>query len=190
MKSEAIFRTVLFLLSPLFAWFVNKVVIRRVEAWHAARTLEVAKRNLRYYLRRLDDPPSLFEQVAVIVCFLPIPIASIFMLRFLQNPPNWMPHLKLLEPYPQDVFQAFQVFRSMVDLTNYVLFGVLGVSGVEAAYRLRHGEGKYIENYRAEVRKKIAKLLKKFPELEKDTTTPEPDLLRTRQRSGQRVERP
>jgi hypothetical protein len=113
------------------------------------------------------------KQVALIVCLLPAPIALIFMVRVLQTPPNWMPYPNSLS---SDHPHTVQSFRTLVYFLNYVVFGVLGIYGVQTAYRLRHGEGKYAENYRAEVQKKIEKLLKKFPELEKDIApTPKAD---------------
>jgi hypothetical protein len=159
-KPESIFRTILWLLGPFLTYSVGKFVLTRVEAWHAARTLEIAKINLTYYRRRLENPPSLFEQVALIVCLLPAPIALIFMVLFLQNPPDWMLVLRSTNRP-----QAFQSFRTAVYFFNYVMFGVLGFYGVQAAYRLRHGEARYVEHYSAGVQKKIDKLLKKFPEL-------------------------
>jgi hypothetical protein len=171
-KPEAIYRTILWFLGPLLAYFVGKFVLPRAEAWHVAQTLEIARLNLKNYRRKLDNPPSLFEQVALIVCFVPAPVALIFMALVLQNPPNWMQHPRPIRPnYPQRV----QSFCKMLYLIDYVVFGVLGVYGVQAAYRLRHGAEKYAENYRAEVQKKIKKLLKKFPQLEQDIpATPNP----------------
>lgn len=149
-KPESLFRTALWVLGPFFTWYVGKAVIRRVEDWHAAQSLEVARTNLKYYRRKLENPPSLFEQVALIVYFLPVPIALIFMMLVIQNPPIWMPY-----PISPRAFKAFEAFRSTIYFINYLLFGVLGVYGVQAAYRLRHGEEKYVKNYRAEVRKRL-----------------------------------
>jgi hypothetical protein len=168
-KPESLFRTVLWLLGPLFTWLVGKAVIRRVEDWHAVRTLAVARINLKYYRQRLENPPSLslFEQVALIVCILPAPITLTFLMLLIQNSPSWIPHPK----HPE----TFQLLRTTVYFINYLLFGILSFFGVQAAYRLRHGEGKYAENYRAEVQKKIEKLLKKFPQLR--DVAPKPELI-------------
>jgi hypothetical protein len=53
-------------------------------------------------------------------------------------------------------------------LLNYLLFGVLAAHGVHVAYRLRHGEARYADNYKVATQKRIDRLKKKFPQLMKE----------------------
>jgi hypothetical protein len=162
-KPEAIFRTVLWLMGPFFAWLVGKTVLRHVEAWHASRSESAARISLAYLYKALENPPSLLESVAYIVCFLPLPIAltlallAIYFSPYLPIPP--------LHSYPHSAKTISETIVSLFFFLNYLLFGVLAVHGVQVAYRLRHGEARYVDNYRAGVQKRIDRLKKKFPQI-------------------------
>jgi hypothetical protein len=164
MKPESIFRTVLWFFGPFFAWFIGKIVIRRVEAWHASRTELTAKATLPYLYRLMDNPPTLLSSVAYLVCFLPLPIfltSLLFTLYF--SPSGLLPAFHSLDPHLAENIRN-GIF-SFLFFCNYGLFGVLAVYGIKVAYWLRHGEARFAENYRAGVQKRIDRLKKKFPQL-------------------------
>jgi hypothetical protein len=162
-KPEGIFRTVLWLVSPLFTWLIGKVILRRIETWHAARTEANARISLLSLHKALDNPPTLLESVAYIVCFLPLPffLAALFgVLYFLPHP---SPSYVYVDPHLAQEFRrsAFVVASFII----YLLFGVLAVHGFYVAYRLRHGEARYAENYKREMQARINEVKKKFPKL-------------------------
>jgi hypothetical protein len=161
-KPESLFRIGLWFTSPIWGWWVGKVLIRRVEGWHASRTESAARARLIYLHKALDDPPTLFESLAYIVCFLPLPIvltSMLVVLYFMPHPPSPFP----LEPHLARAIAG--TFISVLALCNYFVFGVLAVHGIQVAYRLRHGVARYGENYRAGTQKRIDRLKEKFPKL-------------------------
>jgi hypothetical protein len=93
MKPEVIFRTVLWLLGPFFTLFVGKVIVRRIENWHASRSEFAAKASLSSLYKAIDNPLTLLASVAYIVCFLPLPIAvaalsfTMYLAPYLPFPP-------------------------------------------------------------------------------------------------------
>ena len=122
----------------------------------------VAKSRLTYLYKELEHPPALLESVALIVCFLPIPFAIIggFLLLYFAPPP---PPIFMIDPIlAHKIGRAFLVLLCLV---IYSVFGVLAIQGIRVAYRLRNGEARYHENYRAGIQKQIDKLKKKFPRL-------------------------
>jgi hypothetical protein len=164
-RPESQFRTVLWLLGPFFTWFVGRAILRRYEAWEAALSESKARATLTYLYKALDNPPTLLESLAYIVCFLPIPIfivALCFTLYFSPPRPHWFP----AAPLDPDVAHRIRgVIGFMLSLCCYSVFGVLMVHGIKTAYHLRHGQAWYHANYRAGIQKRIDKLLKKFPHL-------------------------
>jgi len=61
--------------------------------------------------------------------------------------------------------KIFRLFFGTLFFANYVLFGMLTIYGVQVAYRLRHGEVRYAENYKLGIQKQIDRLIKRFPKL-------------------------
>jgi len=162
MKPESLFRTVLWFLGPFFAWLVVKKVIQRFETWNEAVSEAAARRSLPGLYKALENPPSLLESVAYIICFLPVPVALTMMFGVLFFMPFSLPHAQL------DYELALKVRATILYvlfLFNYLLFGVLAIHGISVAYRLRHGEARYAENYRAGIQKRIDRLRKKYPRL-------------------------
>lgn len=162
LKPESLFRTLLWVLSPLLAWFVGKKLIQRFEAWNEATSETAARASLTYLYKALENPPSLLESVAYIVCFLPVPVALTMMFGVLYLMPFPLPHLQLDPELAQKMRASFLY---LAFLFNYLLFGVLAVHGITVAYRLRHGEPRYAENYKAGIQKRIDRLRKKYPRL-------------------------
>jgi sterol desaturase/sphingolipid hydroxylase (fatty acid hydroxylase superfamily) len=162
-KPESIFRTVLWAASPFFTWLIGRIVLRRFEAWHAARTEANARISLLSLHKSLENPPTLLESVAFIVCFLPLPffLAALFgVLYFLPYP---SPNYAHLDPYLAQEFRRSALVVAF--LIVYIVFGVLAVHGFYVMHRLRHGEARYAENYKTEVQSRINKLKEKFPKL-------------------------
>jgi hypothetical protein len=159
-KLESLFRTILWVFGPFFGWWVSKVILRRVEAWHAARSETTARASLIYLYKALENPPTLLESLAYIICFLPLPIALTSALLSTYFDPFLRPHSDFL--LPPEIGAAFV---SLLSFVSYLIFGVLTVHGVTVAYRLRHGEARYSDNYKAEIQKRIDRLKKKFPGL-------------------------
>lgn len=163
-KPESLYRTMLFLTSPLYVWLMGKAV-RHMKAWHASRTESVARVRLASLSRALENPPTLLESVGYIVCFLPLPIVVtliLFVLYFAPQPAQ-PPH-----PDPRLAHLAQEMvgtFFFLLFFLNYLIFGALAFHGIQVAYRLRHGEARYAENYKAGVQKQIDRLKKKFPRL-------------------------
>ena len=163
-RPESLFRTVLWLLGPFFTWFIGRAVLRRYEAWEAALSETNARTKLAYLYKALDNPPTLLESLAYIVCFLPIPIfvVALWVTLYFSPQPHWAPLI------PLDPDLAHQVRRAVglvISLSCYTIFGVLTVHGIKTAYHLRHGQARYHANYRAGIQTQIDKLLKKFPQL-------------------------
>lgn len=163
-KPESLFRTILWLLGPFFAFFIGRVVLRRYETWESVLSESNARATLAYLYKALDNPPTLLESLAYIVCFAPIPVfvVGFFLTLYFAPRPNWVP----LFPLDPDV--AHHVRRSIglvLSLCCYTIFGVLTVHGIKTAYHLRHGQVRYHANYRAGIQKRIDKLLKEFPQL-------------------------
>jgi hypothetical protein len=159
-KPESIFWIALWLTSPLWTWLVGWIV-RSVMSFHASRTESTARASLVYLRKSLQNPPTLLESLAYIVCALPVPIAvamvTVTLYFFPSTPPY--PH-----PIPAvHVIVSFVIF--IFFLCCYLVFGVLTVHGIIVAFRLRHGESRYADNYKAETQKRIDKLTKKFPRL-------------------------
>jgi hypothetical protein len=162
--SESQFRTILWLLGPFFAWFVGRTILRRYEAWEAVQSESNAHATLTYLYKALDNPPTLLESLAYIVCLLPIPffIVAFFLTLYFSPRPHWVPF------FPLDPDVARQIRGAVgfvISLCCYTIFGVLTVHGIKTAYHLRHGQVRYHANYRAGIQKRIDKLLKKFPQL-------------------------
>jgi hypothetical protein len=162
-RPEAIFRTILWFLGPFLTWVVGKFIIRRIEAWYAASSLESAKDSLKMYHRRLENPPTLLESVAVIVCFMPIPLALLGVGLFFSNPPNWI--FLNRDPNDAELLQAVSRLRSIAFFTTYLISGTLTLLGFKTIRRLRRGEESYSKNYQAEMIEKIEKLKQKYPAL-------------------------
>jgi hypothetical protein len=164
-RPESLFRTVLWLLGPFFTWFVGRAILRRYEAWEDARSESTARTTLTFLYKALDNPPTLLESLAYIVCFLPLPffvVALCLTLYFSPPPPHWMIIFPLA---PDTAHQAIGVIGLVVSLCCYSVFGVSMFHGIRTAYYLRHGQARYHANYRAAVQRRIDKLLTKFPRL-------------------------
>jgi hypothetical protein len=169
-RPESLFRTLLWVLGPFFSWFIGRAILRRYEAWEAAQSESNARAMLAYLYKSLDNPPTLLESLAYIVCLLPIPffIVALFLTLYFAPRPHWVPFS------PLDPDTAYQVRRTtglVLSLFCYTIFGVLTVHGIKTAYHLRHGQARYHANYRAGIQKRIEKLLKKFPQLQNDLSS-------------------
>jgi hypothetical protein len=169
-KPESLFRTALWLLGPFFGWFIGRAILRRYEAWEAARSESKARAQLTILYSALDNPPTLLESLAYIVCFLPIPIwmaALGITLHFAPRPPRWF--FPFAPPFsPETARRILEASIFVPSFLLYLVFGVLTAHGVRTLYHLRHGQVWYRVNYKAGIRKRIDKLLKKFPQLRKD----------------------
>lgn len=156
------FAVLLFLLSPLLTLLVNSGV-QKARGWHAARSESTARARLKYYYKRLDEPaPTLLEDLAYIICALPFPLALASIILFLRFAPTASGNFLI------SVDLAHKISSSTLEILffcTYLLYAVLTIQGVKVAYRLRHGQTKYQENYKAELQKQIDKLKKKFPKL-------------------------
>jgi hypothetical protein len=163
-RPESLFRTVLWLLGPFFTWFVGRAILRRYEAWEAALSESNARNTLTYLYKALDNPPTLLESLAYIVCLLPMPffIVALFLTLYFAPRPHWVPIFPL---DPEVQHQVRMATGLVLSLFCYSVFGVLTIHGIKTAYHLRHGQVRYHANYRAGVQKQIDKLLKKFPPL-------------------------
>jgi len=170
-KPEAIFRTVLWFLGPFFAWAVGRLVIKRWETWYAARSLESARSSLKRYRRRIENPPTLLESVAEIVCLLPIPLAFLSIGLFFLNPPSWA-----VLHGDVNTLAAPQTFRNTSFFLAYVTSGILGLRGYRIVGRLRLGEAFYMKIYMLEMANKIAKLERKYPSLQEPAPDSLPDI--------------
>jgi hypothetical protein len=163
-RPESLFKTLLWVLSPFYSYFLGRPLLRRLDAWADARSEAVARQSLVYLHKSLDNPPTLLESLAFTICFLPIPIcivAMCFTLAFAPDP-QWMPHAHL-DPHTASSMLTGMAF--VVSFCCYALFGVLTIRGIKTAYHLRHGQARYHANYKAGIQKRIDKLLKKFPQL-------------------------
>ena len=148
MKPEALllFWIVLYLIGPLFSWFVGKAILRHVEVWLASRSESAARANLAYLYKALDNPPTLLESVAYIICFLPLPIALTMALASVYAfpiPPPPLPHLD-----PRIKQMTGETIASLLFFRNYALFSLPAVRGVQVAHQPRHGEARYADNYK------------------------------------------
>lgn len=162
-KPESLFRTLLWLLSPLYVWLAGKVV-RYAGAWHVSRTESAARVRLASLYKLLQNPPTLLESLAYIVCFLPLPIVVTVALLFAYFAPP-PPSLHLIRIDPRLAQKMGETMFSIFFLLNYMLLGLLAIHGIAVAYRLRHGEARYSDNYKAGIQKRIDRLKKKFPRL-------------------------
>jgi hypothetical protein len=162
-KPESEFRTLLFLTSPVWGYYVVKG-LKRLESWNASITEGAAKSRVAYLRKELDNPPTLIGSLGYIVCFLPLPIALTALIMTLSFWPFPSPRLA---PAVDPAVGAKILHGSLgsVFFINYVIFGTLAVHGVKVAYRLRHGEAQYAANFKAETQKQIDKLKKKFPNI-------------------------
>jgi len=163
-RPESLFRTILWLVGPFFTWFIGRAILRRYESWEAALSESNARATLVYLYKSLDNPPTLLESLAYIVCFLPIPIfvVALCLTMYFSPRPHWAP-LFLLDP--DTAHQVRRTIGLVLSFCCYAIFGVLTVHGIKTAYYLRHGQMRYHANYRAGIQKQIDKLLKKFPQL-------------------------
>jgi hypothetical protein len=163
-RPESLFRTALWLLGPFFTWLVGRAILRRYDAWEAALSESRARASLTYLYKALDNPPTLLESLAYIVCLLPIPffIVALFLTLYFAPQPHWVPFVPL---DPDTAYQVRMASGLVLSLFCYTTFGVLTVHGIKTAYDLRHGQVRYHANYRAGIQKRIDKLLKKFPQL-------------------------
>jgi hypothetical protein len=162
-RPESVYRTVLWLLGPFFAWWIGKTILRQAEAWYAARTEANARASLVSYYKALDNPPTLLESLAYIVCFLPLPVflgAGIGLLYFLPYPSP-----AKVVAYPHLAQELRSTALIILFFIAYLLFGALTAQGLFVVSRLRHGEARYAKNYKAEIQGRIDKLKKKFPTL-------------------------
>jgi hypothetical protein len=163
-KPDTIFKLVLWLLSPLYVWLAKKVW-KKIEGWHALSSERAARIRMVSLRKALDNPPTLLESVAYLVCALPFPTALAMMLGVLYFVPFRPPSVGLvpLDPYTAEVVAS--TFVTALCFVNYLLFGVLTLYGIAVAYRLRDGEAQYAENYKKGIQKQIDRLTSKFPEL-------------------------
>jgi hypothetical protein len=91
-------------------------------SFHASRTESNARASLIRLRKTLQNPPTLLESLAYIICALPVPITVamvVFTLYFSPVPPLDHPHPN---PTVQLIF-SFVIFTFF--LCGYVFFGVL-----------------------------------------------------------------
>ena len=74
-KPESLFRTILWVISPLYVWLAG-LLIRRLKSWHALQSESAARASLKSLCKALEQPPTLLESIGHMVCFIPIPIFS------------------------------------------------------------------------------------------------------------------
>jgi hypothetical protein len=167
-KPDTIFKTVLWLLSPVYVWLAKKA-LKKVQEFHFWSSERAARIGLVSLRKALNAPPTLLESVAYLVCGLPLPVASVMMVATV-----WLAPIRplalfarfLVYPIHDETAQkVLYTFLFALCLINYLVFGVLTIYGIQVAYRLRHGEALYAENYTKEIQKKIDRLMKKFPNL-------------------------
>ena len=154
---------ILWLLSPVYVWFV-KLVFSKLKELHARNSEHTARLRVEALKQQLENPPTLLGSVAYLVCFLPIPFALAMVVGTLYLVPFRGVEAPLLDPETAQWLWARILFY--VCLLMYVIFATLSYFGIEVAWRLRHGEARYVENYNAAIQKKIAKLKKKYPNLQ------------------------
>jgi hypothetical protein len=159
-KPDTVFKTVLWLLSPVYVWAAKKAwgKLREFHAWNSERAARISLLSLR---KALDRPPTLLESVAYLACALPLPIVSLMLVGTLWFVPVRPPTIYSAETAQMVVY----TFLFVLCFINYVVFGVLTFYGIQVAYRLRHGEALYAENYKEGVQKQIDRLTKRFPDL-------------------------
>jgi hypothetical protein len=158
-KPEMIFAMVLWLTSPLWGWFVG-----RVRSWYAAQSESAAQSSMEYLRRKIEHPPTLVESLAIIICFLPLPITMAMvslLLYFSPQPPPWFPRIQ----DPRVAHEFARTVLMVVFFSAYTLFGALTVHGIQVAFRLRNGAAHYADSYKAGIQKRIDKLKKKYPRL-------------------------
>jgi hypothetical protein len=161
-KPDTIYKTVLWLLSPVYVWAAKKSW-RKVKELNDLTSERAARIRLASLRGAVDNPPTLLSSVAYLVCFLPLPIAlvatvgTIYFVPFRPAP--------RVSVDPQVVATVVYTVLFVVCLINYVLFAVLTLYGIQVAYRLRHGEALYAENYKKSIQKQIDRLMGKFPGL-------------------------
>ena len=85
--------------------------------------------------------------------------STVYFARFAPRPP---PPVQI-DPHIAHVVIVTVLFA--VSFLNYLIFSYVTVYGIKVAYRLRHGEARYADNYKAEIQKRIERLRKKFPNL-------------------------
>jgi hypothetical protein len=166
-QPDTIFKLVLWLLSPAYVWLA-KLVWNKLREAYSSSSERNARRQILSLRQELANPPTLLGSVAYLVCFLPLPFALIGAWAILYLAPN--PRELLPAPFLIDAKTGDFIVRSfflLMSLTTYMLFGVLTIFGARVAYHLRHGEAKYVDNYRATIEAQIQRLKKKFPALEK-----------------------
>jgi hypothetical protein len=161
-KPDTIFKTVLWLLSPVYVWAAKRLwkKAQELNAWSSERAARIRLVSLR---RAIDSPPTLLESVAYLVCGLPLPIASVMMVGALSFVPVRPPAIYPVDPQTAQKLDYTLIF--LLCFINYIVFGVLTLYGIQVAYRLRHGEALYAENYKKSIQKQIDRLTKQFPSL-------------------------
>jgi len=156
------FTLFLALTSPVWYWIVTGIG-RRIRSWHASLTEATARRNLDYLQQSLKNPPKLLESLAFIICALPLPFAVAFTalaLYFNPFPKNPTPPFdpQVTHVIARDIIWFMSVFA-------YAIFAVLTVHGIKVAWRMRWGAEHYADTYKKDIRKRIVKLKRKFPQL-------------------------
>jgi hypothetical protein len=159
-QPESQLKIVLFLLSPGYVWLAKKLG-RRISDWHALRSERAARISLTYLKKSLTNPPTLLESIAYLVCFLPIPIALTMMYGSFYFDP--LPPPQFFDRHTAEYIS--RTFAACLFFVNYLLFGLLTAHGVQVAYRLRHGEARYADNYKAATQRRIDRLKRKYPQL-------------------------
>jgi hypothetical protein len=156
------FKVALWLLGPLYVWLVKKLC-QKIAGWHALNTERGARISLISLRKALENPPTLLESTAYIICALPFPIASAMLIGTLYFVPVRPPVIYQVDPYIME--ELMSSLLTGLFFVNYVLFGVLTVHGVTVAYRLREGEARYAKHYKEGVQKLIDRLTDRYPNL-------------------------
>jgi hypothetical protein len=162
-KPETIFSMVLWFTSPLWFYLLARIG-QRLWSWHASRSEWAARERIQFLRYQMENPPTLVESLAYIICFLPLPFFLVFLgltLYLSPPPPSWFPRM-------QDVHRVQEIgdsFFAVIFFLCYTLFGMLTVHGISVLFRLRHGAAQYADHYRLERERRIEKLIAKFPRL-------------------------
>jgi hypothetical protein len=165
-KPESMFWIFLWLTSPLWAYVVEKVS-KKIRSQYAASSEAMARDSLEKLDDSLRNPPSLNDDIAVIICFLPLPLALALAMTtaflFPRVPPAWVMQA---DPHAVKVIALTILLVPLLSL--YCLYALLTLHGFKIAWRLRHGARFYTDTYKKGIQKQIDKLRKKYPNIQLD----------------------
>jgi hypothetical protein len=159
-KPESLFRTVLWLLSPILGWVLGTLIFRRFEAWHAIRSESGAKQRLTYLYFQTEHPtpPNVQDIVNRIICTLPMALAVGSIAAAFAVGVYSKPHSE----------SQLRIFRALLGVILGVTtggFAALAVEGIKGIRLLNH-QSHTADDYAQDIRNQIKKIKKKFPQLQ------------------------